>query len=114
MLFRLLAIPNLHVFVNASLAEQTPFEIGGPARLLADAATPDALMETMRTVRDNRWRHTVIGGGTNLIVDDDGFNGIVLRYTGRSIEIDGELVTVEAGAILQDLVDRTVESGLRG
>ena len=114
MLFRLLAIPNLHVFVNASLAEHTRFEIGGPARLLADAETADALIETMRTVKDNRWRHTVIGGGTNLIVDDDGFNGIVVRYTARSIEIDGGLVTVEAGAILQDLVDRTVEFGLRG
>ena len=45
MLFRLLAIPNLHVFVNAALAGHTRFEIGGPARVLLDADDERALMD---------------------------------------------------------------------
>jgi UDP-N-acetylmuramate dehydrogenase len=114
MLFRLLAIPNLNFYVNASLAGHTRFEIGGPARLLADASTETALIETLRAIEESGWRHTVIGGGTNLIVDDAGFYGAVVRYTAHAIEIDGATVRVEAGVVLQDLVDATIASGLRG
>jgi UDP-N-acetylmuramate dehydrogenase len=59
-------------------------------------------------------RHTIIGGGTNLVVDDAGFPGVVLRYTASAIEMDGPVVRVQAGAVLQDLVNRAIESGLRG
>src|SRR5277367_20861 len=114
MLFRLLAIPNLHVFVNASLASHTRFEIGGPARALLDADDETALMEAWRVLDETGWRRTVIGGGSNLLVDDDGFPGAVLRYTAKNIEFDGERVRVEAGAVLQDLVDAAMAHGARG
>jgi UDP-N-acetylmuramate dehydrogenase len=114
MLFRLSAIPNVQLFVNAPLARHTRFEIGGPARMLADVSTVEALAETLRLARDSRTPHALIGGGTNLIVDDDGFPGVVLRYVANAIEIDGSRVRVEAGAVLQDLVDRTIDAGLRG
>lgn len=114
MLFRLLAIPNLHVFVNASLARYTRFEIGGPARALADATTEEALLQALRVVAESGWRHTIIGGGTNLIVNDAGFPGIVLRYTAPAIQIEGCVVRAQAGAVLQDLVDRTIDHGLGG
>jgi UDP-N-acetylmuramate dehydrogenase len=114
MLFRLLAIPNLNFYVGASLASHTRFEIGGPARLLADVSTEHALIETMKAIRDSSWKHTIIGGGTNLIVDDAGFYGAVVRYIAHDIKIDGDIVHVEAGAVLQNLVDATIASGLRG
>jgi len=114
MLFRLLAISNLHVFVNASLARHTRFEIGGPARVLLDADNETALMEAWRAIEESGWPRTVIGGGTNLIVDDLGFPGVALRYTAAAIEFDGVAVRVGAGAVLQDLVDATVARGLRG
>ncbi|MGA3200892.1 MAG: UDP-N-acetylmuramate dehydrogenase [Bryobacteraceae bacterium] len=114
MLFRLSAIPNVQLFVNAPLARHTRFEIGGPARMLADVSTVEALGETLRLAKDSRTPHALIGGGTNLIVDDEGFPGVVLRYVANAIEIDGSRVRVEAGAVLQDLVDRTIDAGLRG
>jgi UDP-N-acetylmuramate dehydrogenase len=114
MLFRLLAIPNLNFYVNAALSRHTRFEIGGAARLLADASTETALVETLTAIEKAGWRHTIIGGGTNLIVDDAGFDGAVVRYTARAIEIEGERVRVEAGAVLQDLVDAAIALGLRG
>ena len=114
MLFRLLAIPNLHVFVNASLAGYTRFEIGGPARALLDADDETALIEAWRAVKETGWQRTVIGGGTNLVVADDGFPGAVIRYTARNIEFEDCRVRVDAGAMLQDLVDATTTQGLRG
>jgi UDP-N-acetylmuramate dehydrogenase len=114
MLFRLLAIPNLHFYVNASLAGHTRFEIGGPARVLLDAKDENALMEVSRVIEDSSWPRCVIGGGTNLIVDDAGFSGAVLRYTAHEIDFDESVVRVEAGAMLQGLVDSSIEHGLRG
>jgi UDP-N-acetylmuramate dehydrogenase len=114
MLFRLLAIPNLHVYVNATLARYTRFEIGGPARALLDADDESALEQGWSALDESGWNRTVIGGGTNLVVSDTGFFGAVLRYTDRSIKFDGPRVRVGAGAVLQDLVDGSIARGLRG
>src|SRR5271165_2728696 len=114
MLFRLSAIPNVQLFVNAPLARYTRFEIGGPARMLANVSTVEALAETLQLARTGGTPKAVIGGGTNLIADDDGFPGVVVRYVAKNIEIDGTRVRVEAGAVLQDLVDKTIGAGLRG
>ena len=114
MLFRLLAIPNLHVFVNASLAGHTRFEIGGPARVLLDADDEAALIEAWRAIDESGWARAVIGGGTNLIVDDRGFDGAVLRYRDQTMDFDGNTVRVGAGAVLQQLVDASIDRGLRG
>jgi UDP-N-acetylmuramate dehydrogenase len=114
MLFRLSAIPNVQVFVNAPLSRCTRFEIGGPARMLANVSTAEALAETLQLAQKTGTRHTVIGGGTNLIVDDEGFPGVVIRYVPNNITIEGTKVRVEAGAVLQDLVDKTIDAGLSG
>lgn len=114
MLFRLSATPNVQLFLNAPLARYTRFEIGGPARMLANVSTEEALAETLLLARESRTPNAVIGGGTNLICDDEGFPGVIIRYVPNAIEIDGERVHVQAGAVLQDLVDRTVDTGLKG
>jgi len=114
MLFRLLAIPNLHVYVNAALDRYTRFDIGGPARALLDADDQNALIQAHAAIQESGWPCAVIGGGSNLIVNDSGFPGAVLRYTERAIEFDGEIVRVGAGAMLQDLVDAAIAHGLRG
>src|ERR1700693_5005017 len=114
MLSRLAAIPNLQVFENAPLSRYTRFEMGGAARVLADASTEAALVEALRVIEATGSPCVIIGGGTNLIVDDAGYSGVVLRYTAGGIEIDGRMVRAGAGAILQDLVDRTIDTGLRG
>jgi UDP-N-acetylmuramate dehydrogenase len=56
----------------------------------------------------------VIGGGTNLIVSDAGFDGAVLRFRGARAERDGEVLKVESGAMLQEVVDKSIACGLRG
>jgi UDP-N-acetylmuramate dehydrogenase len=114
MFSRLAAIPNLQVFEGAPLSRYTRFEIGGAAQLLADAYSEDALLGALGAIAVSQLPHAVIGGGTNLIVDDAGFPGIVLRYGASGVDIDGSTVHVKAGTVLQDLVDQTVAYGLRG
>jgi UDP-N-acetylmuramate dehydrogenase len=56
----------------------------------------------------------VIGGGTNLIVSDDGFRGIVLRYRADKLLAANNRIIADAGAVLQDLVDFSIAHGLKG
>jgi UDP-N-acetylmuramate dehydrogenase len=114
MLSRLRAIPDLKLQEDAPLSSHTRFAIGGPARILADAYTETALASALATARDAGCRHTLIGGGSNLIVSDDGFPGMVFRYRAAQVQVIGTEIHVEAGAILQDLVDLSIEHGLRG
>jgi UDP-N-acetylmuramate dehydrogenase len=114
MLFRLSAIPNVQLFLNAPLERYTRFEIGGPARMLANVSSVQALSETLQLAKNSGMPKAIIGGGTNLIADDEGFPGVVVRYVAKNIEIEGTQVRVEAGAMLQDLVDQTIDAGLKG
>jgi UDP-N-acetylmuramate dehydrogenase len=105
---------GLTIQENAPLARYTRFEVGGPARVLADASTETALIEALREIRESGEPHTVMGGGTNLVAADEGYAGVVLRYTNASIEFAGDTVRVAAGAVLQDLVDASIAQGLKG
>lgn len=105
---------DLTIRENASLAHHTRFAVGGPARVMADAWTEAALIEALREIRDSAELHTVMGGGSNLVAADEGYPGVVLRYTNSSIEFAGDTARVAGGAVLQDLVDASIAQGLKG
>jgi UDP-N-acetylmuramate dehydrogenase len=111
---RLAAIPGLSILENVPLSRYTRFAVGGPARILADASTEQALADAVRVIKETSEPLTVIGGGTNLVVSDQGFPGVVLRYTNAALELDGTTVTAAAGLVLQHLVDSTIAHGLAG
>jgi UDP-N-acetylmuramate dehydrogenase len=108
------AIPGLKLRENVPLSKLTRFGIGGAARWLADAPTETALIRALDAIRQSGLPYALIGGGTNLIASDSGFDGFVLRFTGRSMAFEGASVHVEAGATLQVLVDTSINRGLRG
>lgn len=113
-LARLAAIPDLTVLPGAPLSRYTRFAIGGPADIYAETSSAEAFIAALNVARQSGQDYVVIGGGTNLIVSDDGFRGIVLRFTPQRILSAGERVMADSGAVLQDLVDFTVERGLKG
>jgi len=111
---RLAEIPNLTVSCHTPLSRYTRFAIGGPADIYAETADEAAFIAALAAVKAGGSDLMVIGGGTNLIVSDDGFRGVVLRYTAEAIAALGECVRADAGAVLQDLVDFANGRGLRG
>jgi UDP-N-acetylmuramate dehydrogenase len=111
---RLAEISNLTISAGTPLALYTRFGIGGPADLYAEAADIPAFLAALTAARESGLPIVVVGGGTNLIVSDSGFRGIVLRYRGDRLTASGLCVTAEAGAELQQLVDFTIERGLKG
>jgi UDP-N-acetylmuramate dehydrogenase len=111
---RLARIPNVTVSTGVPLACYTRFAIGGPADVFAETSSVDGFLAALAAARESGMPLMVIGGGTNLIVSDAGFRGLVLRFRGDSIREDGGVVTAAAGATLQALVDFTVARGLAG
>ena len=80
---------GLSILENVPLARYTRFEVGGPARILADAATEAALTEVLSAIAESGEQCAVIGGGTNLVVADQGFPGVIVRYTNPTLEFAG-------------------------
>jgi len=111
---RLAGIPNLTVSAGTPLARYTRFGIGGPADLYAETGSVEAFIASIEAARETGIPMMVIGGGTNLIVSDQGFRGLVLRYRGDSLVAANGRVVAQAGAVLQDLVDFTIARGLKG
>lgn len=110
----LAAFPDTIVRRNVPLAEYTRFAIGGPAQLLAEISTAEAFRAILKLVQRQEWPHLVIGGGTNLVVADSGFDGIVLQFRADRVERSDNLVRAQAGCTLQCVVDFSIAQGLEG
>jgi UDP-N-acetylmuramate dehydrogenase len=111
---RLAAIPNLTISLGEPLSGHTRFAIGGPADLYVETSSEEAFIAALAAAREGGIEIVVIGGGTNLIVSDEGFRGMVLRYRGAQLQAHGPCVRAKAGAELQDLVDFSIDRGLEG
>lgn len=107
-------IPQLSVARDVPLATRIRFGIGGPAQLFVETHCQASLIRAVEILVGEQVRWAVIGGGTNLIVADEGFPGAVLRFLGARLWRFEEAIEVEAGAELQALVDFANESGLAG
>lgn len=108
------AIPALDLRRGVALSAHTRFGIGGPADLFADTNSPEAFSQAVAVCRSRGLPYYILGDGTNVIVSDAGFRGLVLRFTARGISRQGAFVEAAAGAALQRLVDFAIDAGLAG
>ena len=101
---------------DAGLARLTTIGTGGPARFLARPTTVGELAAVLAWASQEGLPIAVIGLGSNLLVADEGYDGIALRLEGElaAIEIDGTTVRAGGGASLAAVVRRATEAGLAG
>ena len=103
---------------HVSLAPYTTFRIGGPARYFLEARSEADIREALAFARDTNIRVFVLGGGSNILVSDEGFDGLVLKVelAGITFQVEAEkaYVTVGAGVLWDDLVARTTHEGYAG
>ena len=111
---RLRTLPSISVRTDVALSEHTRFAIGGPADLFAETESPESFASAVRLCRECAFPAYILGDGSNVIVSDEGFRGLVLRYTARGLDRDGDNITADSGASLQSLVDFAIDAGLRG
>jgi len=109
---------------NEPLSVHTSYAIGGPADILAHPADQKDLILLLQAIKTQKLRYFVLGGGTNLLVRDGGFRGVMVslqRMHAIKVEreyrsIGGSFVVIcaEAGASLVKLLSFSVEQGLTG
>jgi len=107
------------VRTGVPLRDHSNFRIGGPADFFCEAATLDVLRSALAAARESGLRARVIGGGNNILFDDAGFRGLIVKNAARGLERkdrpSGEArVTAVSGTPLRDLVDFCSEHGLEG
>ncbi|MFF4168603.1 UDP-N-acetylmuramate dehydrogenase [Streptomyces sp. NPDC001744] len=99
---------------DAPLAPLTTFRLGGPATRLVTATTDDEVVAAVREADDAGTPLLIIGGGSNLVIGDKGFDGTALRIATTGFSLDGTRLELAAGEVWTDAVARTVEAGLAG
>ena len=99
---------------NHLLAPFTTFGIGGPARWFAEAETDDDIVEAAYWAREHDLDLFVLGGGSNLLVSDAGFNGLVLHVGLKGIERPGDLFSCGAGEDWDGFVSQAVAQAFAG
>jgi UDP-N-acetylmuramate dehydrogenase len=104
----------LKILENISLAEYTTLGIGGPARWLGEAASEAEIAQASDWARGRGVPLFVLGGGSNVLVADAGFDGLVLHVGLKGIERDGELFRVAAGELWDEFVGRAVADECAG
>ena len=100
-----------------NLANLTTMHVGGQAKNLVHAKTEAELIEFVRAADHAKIPVLILGGGSNLLIADEGFEGTVIRVetSGNSYEIDacsGGTITVASGEDWDSFVDFTIEKGL--
>jgi len=97
------------------LAPLTTIKIGGPAALFFAAQSPDDLVETTALARSEGIEYWLMGGGSNLVVSDEGLPGLVIVDTNRKrFEFGDCTVTASSGVALAEVVEACRERGLAG
>jgi UDP-N-acetylmuramate dehydrogenase len=100
--------------VSAALAPLTTLRLGGPARRLVEAHTEDELVAAVRAADAAGEPLLVLAGGSNVVIADDGFDGVVVHVHTRGVAVEGGLLRVQAGEPWDTLVAWTVAEGLQG
>ncbi|KKW35723.1 MAG: UDP-N-acetylenolpyruvoylglucosamine reductase [Candidatus Adlerbacteria bacterium GW2011_GWA1_54_10] len=99
---------------NVILAPYTTFRIGGPARFFARVKNVDELREALDFARAQNQQLLILGGGSNVLIDDDGFDGLVIKMEMEGAVFDNELVVADAGESWDALVEKATRKDLWG
>ncbi len=109
-------ITGVKVFVNEPLAKHTSFHIGGNALYFIKIYSIKALKKVLHIIEKRRMKYFVIGAGTNLLVNDRGFSGVIIQLNGifKKIKKKGNLFYCGGGAFIETFVTKAGELGYGG
>lgn len=99
---------------NVSLAQYTSFRIGGKAKYFLSAENKDDLIAGVKAAKKFKLPFFVLGGGSNLLVSDKGFKGVVIKMQNQEYSCLDEKITAGAGTPLAALVAALAQQGLTG
>ena len=107
---------NSNVFENEPMNKHTTFRIGGNADVFVTPDTTEGLMSVVGYVKGNNIPYYIIGNGSNLLVKDRGFRGVIIQLYKNfaDIEVEDNIVTAKAGALLSSVAKTAMNNSLSG
>ena len=102
------------VLVNESLVPYTYFRIGGPADYFVTVKSSQELKEIIFLAESSNVPWFILGGGSNILVGDLGFRGLVIKNEAESMSVNGEILTAESGVKISKLAAFANGNGLAG
>ncbi len=96
------------------LKDYTTFGIGGKAKYFWQVKSKQELIEAVQWAKNKGVPFFVLGGGSNLLVRDEGFDGLIIKLENEGCELQGHKMSVEAGTKLGKLVEFCLKEGLSG
>ena len=106
--------PKIKIQDNIPLAPLTTLKVGGPARFYTRVESEDHVLEAFDHASTNGLDVFVLGGGSNILVSDAGFEGIVIHVALKGIRADGSKIFAKSGEDWDALVAHCVENDLAG
>lgn len=105
-----------NVLENEPMKLHTTFKVGGPADWFLTPESEEQLIETVSAVRNVKMPYFILGNGSNLLVGDKGIRGVVINICKNmdKIEVTGDEIYAEAGAILSRVSNAALSEGLAG
>lgn len=107
---------NCIVRYDEPLKNHTTFKIGGNCIALVEPREISEIIEAVKICRENNIKFFVIGNGSNLLVPDEGYNGVIIKLKSEfsKIEVEGDYLIVNSGAKLSEVYTVAYENSLTG
>lgn len=99
---------------NITLAPYTVFKIGGPARYFCEVQNLDEVREAVLFAHSHNVPLFILGAGSNILVSDEGFPGIVIKMNLRGLKVEANMLYADAGVSMAQAVNLSVKNGLGG
>ncbi len=99
---------------NVPLKDYTTYKIGGPAKYFARIGNLEELREVFKIVKKENLPYFVLGGGSNSLISDKGFNGLVILTENNELKKYGNKLHIGAGLNWQDAINASTEYDLKG
>jgi len=99
---------------NVSLAAYTTFKIGGPARWFFEAGKVEEIIRAIEVASQFKIPYFILGGGSNILVSDRGFRGLVIKITTTQVKVLKETLLVESGVSLGKVLEIMENHSLSG
>lgn len=107
---------NCVVKYDEPLKNHTTFQIGGKCIALIEPKKVEDIIEAIKICRENNLKFFIIGNGSNLLVPDDGYNGVIIKIKSEfsNIQVEGECLIAHSGAKLSEVYTVAYENSLTG
>ena len=102
------------VKLNELLSKHTTFKIGGPADYFVIVNSTENLIATLKIAEENSIKYFILGGGSNILVSDEGFEGMVIKVNNNLMKIESDIIIADAGCSTVQVAQNSIKEKLTG